>query len=181
MRRIYLKIAILTLVVLTIFTVPLLLDRAANLIHVGAPSGGQLPIVVASPITVQSHTTSPSTDATRATSAVSVGTPAPESVEFTAQDAAAYVAANSPFISDPSQPPPTVTIEYLTRAEVEARLNTQVVVPNNVPLCLVTLRGHFIDNTFSRPDGVGPQPGMHGYLLFDAHTGSLILEGGSRD
>jgi len=180
-RRVYLKIAILTLVVLTIFTVPLLLDRAANLIPVGAPSSGQTAEAVASPATAQTSPTLPSTDAASATPASSAGTPASESVEFTRQDAAAYVAANSPFVSDPSQPPPTITIEYLTRAEVEARLNVPVTAPNDVPLCLVTLRGHFIDNTFSRPSGAGPQPGMHGYLLFDAHTGSLILEGGSRD
>ncbi|HEX3722485.1 MAG TPA: hypothetical protein VHV31_06820 [Nitrolancea sp.] len=177
MRRVYLKIAILTLIVLTSFATPLLLDGAADLIHSDAPSSRDTPIAVASPITVQSSTTSPSTDATIEASASSIGSPDSETVEFTTQDAQDYVARNSPFISDPSQPPPTITIEFLSRAEVEAQLNVPVTVSNDVPLCLVTLRGHFIDNE----SPASPQPSTFAYLLFDAHTGMMFLAGSTQD
>lgn len=178
MRRVYRKIAILVLVLLASFTVPLVLDGAADLIRRDPPASGHFEAAVASPVSTRPGPTAGSTDSARATP---TGTSDYETVEFTRQNAQDYLARNSPFISDPSQLPPTVTIEYLTRAEVEARLNTQVVVPNDVPLCLVTLHGHFIDSTVSRPDGAGPQPGTFGFLLFDAHTGMMLMDGSLRD
>ncbi len=104
------------------------------------------------------------------------GVTPPDAPAFTADEARDYAIAHAPFQFDSSQPP-TVTVEFLTRTQLEARLNQRITVANQDLYCLVTFHGHFSDNDFTHDQGTGPIPGNVGFLIFDAHTGNQLGAG----
>ena len=96
---------------------------------------------------------------------------------FTADEAMSYAMRHSPFEFDQSQPPPSITVEFVTRAQLQSRLDQNIDASYQDLYCVVTFHGHFDDTTFSREEGTGAMPGNVGYMIFDAHTGNELGEG----
>jgi hypothetical protein len=99
------------------------------------------------------------------------GTPA-----FTVDDAKAYVATHHiPMGIGREGKPEIIRAEFLSSREVSNRLNGATTgFPDNYPLCYVELQGPF---TFSGPQGAKVTYNR-GVLIFDAHTGNLVIGGG---
>jgi hypothetical protein len=96
------------------------------------------------------------------------GTPA-----FTEEDGRAYVAAHPHPDQAPSSSPATIErVEFLPGEVADARLGSTG-LPAGRLLCLVTLRGSF---AVSAPFGHEVKSSV-GYLVFDAHTGNILIEG----
>lgn len=86
---------------------------------------------------------------------------------FTPQDVVAYLAEN-PFEYAASGQATSVidSIEFMSARAVGEKLGRGVALPDEVLVCLVSLRGDFtVDGEFS---------GTTGYMIFDATTGNLL-------
>lgn len=104
----------------------------------------------------------------------------PTTPAFTAQEAREYAVAHSPFLYEPTQPT-TITVEFLTRTQLQSRIQQNVTATNDNLYCLVTFHGHYHDTSFSSPPGAGSMSGNYGYMVFDAHTGNELGGGGKID
>ena len=94
---------------------------------------------------------------------------------FTAEDVRQYVLTHHlPFAAPGSPHPTVVSVQFLTAAQVRTQLDGESMdVPDPTLLCLVRVSGTFL-NTMA-PPGASPKPFHEGVMVFDAHTGNLLV------
>jgi hypothetical protein len=95
---------------------------------------------------------------------------------FTLDDAKEYVASHHlPMAFAGDKKPEVIKAEFLTSKQVSDRLNGLTTgFPDNYAVCYVELQGPV---TFSGPQG-SRVTYNRGVLIFDAHTGNLVIGGG---
>lgn len=96
---------------------------------------------------------------------------------FTADDVVTYLGlhpARSAGNVGSKQSATIERIEFLSARDVKDRLNTWIGVPDDAPLCLVTLRGTFMAGSLPR---IAPIQGNRAWRVFDARSGNILLEG----
>ncbi|MDQ2828021.1 MAG: hypothetical protein M3Y74_03115 [Chloroflexota bacterium] len=104
---------------------------------------------------------------------------------YTADDVRHYLAARPPFSTADGQPPTIDTILFTQASRARALLRgASVGRPDEALVCLVVLRGALIprdeDEGMVRPprDGLWKvRPAPIGVIVFDAHTGNLLVRG----
>jgi len=93
---------------------------------------------------------------------------------FVARGALDYVAAHPHPDRVRSQGVPAVqSVEFLTSAEVWARIGVKTELQPADMVCIVTSHGSFL---VAGPQGMS-RSGTVGYQIFDARTGNLVIEG----
>jgi len=98
----------------------------------------------------------------------------PSTPTFTAQDVEEYFKVNGLRASFRIQAVGPITVEkveFLTSRELAAKLNDYVDQPDDVLLCLVTLRGSF---GVARPPDPFVIDSDTAYVVFDAHSGNTL-------
>lgn len=94
---------------------------------------------------------------------------------FTEADVRAYITTHRPGFTIPGTPNPVViSVQFMTAKQVSAQLQGESMgVPDDTLLCLVRVLGEF-RNTYV-PLGATPKTFTHGVMIFDAHTGNLLI------
>jgi len=94
---------------------------------------------------------------------------------FIEADVRAYIATHRPGFTVPSTPNPVViTVQFMTASQVSTQLQGESMgVPDDTLLCLVRVLGEF-RNTYV-PLGATPKTFTRGVMVFDAHTGNLLI------
>lgn len=94
---------------------------------------------------------------------------------YTSEDARQYVSTHRPPFTAPGSPNPVViSIQFLPAAQVSALLDGESMgVPDSTLLCLVRVSGTFLNTMV--PLGMTPKPFHEGVMIFDAHTGNLLM------
>jgi hypothetical protein len=105
---------------------------------------------------------------------------------FTEADARTWVEQNGfPGGNTTTGKPFTIdSVDFITREQAEARTHGESlegqVAPGDI-VCYVVLTGPFDGSGIDLPIGVTPKPsdlaGYHGVMIFDAHTGLLLMWG----
>ena len=94
---------------------------------------------------------------------------------FSVQDVQDYVATHQTLETDPAKPSPVITsIQFLTGEQVNQQLGFTTGQSENSLLCLVMMKGYFINSSPLQPTA---HTNRTGFLIFDAHTGNLMGEG----
>lgn len=92
---------------------------------------------------------------------------------FSAADVRAYVSAHPhPDQASGAAPATIAGVEFLPAQAMESRLGGATGRPATALFCLVTLRGSF---AVAGPPGTGWSSDI-AYLVFDAHTGNILVE-----
>jgi hypothetical protein len=101
----------------------------------------------------------------------------PATPAFTTQDVTDYVNAHPIDHTVPGTTPTIESIQFLPNRDVNARFTTSTGRPLDALMCLVTLRGSFLEGG---PAGEANIKSDVAYWVFDAHTGNeLLIVGGN--
>lgn len=92
---------------------------------------------------------------------------------FTEADVMAYFAGHRPSYAVAAQPAPVVVgVQFESARDANAQLGTSINVPDDTLLCVVRLTGTFLGDT---PPGIKAYVYHDGHMVFDAHTGNLLV------
>ena len=191
-RRIVFIGALMTALIATAYFVPLSVHGSTPSVEVvlpvptqALPTGtGQgssvLPTIPPTPIGATfSAVTAPIPESSNAgASAIRPTRPTsdPATPAFTTQDVTDYVNAHPIGQTAPGTMPTIESIAFLPNRDIDARFTTRTGRPDDALMCLVTLRGSFLE---AGPAGQANIKSNVAYWVFDAHSGNeLLIVGG---